>query len=270
MTIEEAIRHARARAREIKVDPALTIAEVYEGELLRRLQQKLRGGLVWKGGTVLRLEGSERFSRDLDATRRSAAQTTARITKVLRDVAKGLAYLKDVSIQKHPQSVAAEYRFSIEGLLQPLRIVLEVSLRERILKPTTTISTARIAHLWGLEPVVVARLDGTELFAEKVRALVMRMAGRDIFDVYWLLQRGIEFDPELFLRKMAYYARVGAKVDPTKAVEKAILDLEKYNPARAKAEIANLFPAAQRNLDFGVVVEDVLRALHSWHRLLGR
>jgi len=37
--------------------------------------------------------------------------------------------------------------------------------------------------------VVVARLDVAELLAEKVRALVMRMAGRDIFDVYWLLQR---------------------------------------------------------------------------------
>src|SRR5438128_2229717 len=45
------------------------------------------------------------------------------------------------------------------------------------------------ASRWGLEPVVVARLDAAELLAEKVRALVMRMAGRDIFDVYWLLQR---------------------------------------------------------------------------------
>ena len=270
MTIEGAIRHAGARAREMKIDPALTIAEVYVGELLRRLQQKLRGGLVWKGGTVLRLEGSERFSRDLDATRRSSAQTTAQIAKVLRDVAKGLAFFKDVSLKKQRQSVVAEYRFSIEGLLQPLRIVLEVSLREKILKPTTTISTARIAHRWGLEPVVVARLDAAELLAEKVRALVMRMAGRDIFDVYWLLQRGVEFDPKLLLRKMAYYARVGAKVDPIKAVEEAILGLEKYDSARAKTEIANLFPAAQRNLDFGVIVEDVLLALRSWHRVLTR
>ncbi len=270
MTVEEAIRHARVCAREMKVDPALTVAEVYEGEFLRRLQQKLRSGLVWKGGTVLRLEGSERFSRDLDATRRSAALTTARITRVMREVSKDLPYLKDASVKKQPQSVVAVYRFSIEGLLQPLRMVTEISLREKILRPTMTISTARIAHRWGLEPVVVARLDAAELLAEKVRALVMRMAGRDIFDVYWLLQRGVEFDGKLFLRKMRYYDRAGAEVDPIKSLEKAILKLEKHDPADTKTEILNLFPVAQRKLDFGVIAEDVLQAIRSWHRVLAK
>jgi predicted nucleotidyltransferase component of viral defense system len=268
LTVQEAIRTARERARQMKVDPSLTIAEVYEAELLRRLQQKLKGGLVWKGGTVLRLEGSERFSRDLDASRRSTALAAGQIVKLLQGIAEGLAYLKGVSIKRQPQSVVAAYRFAIEGILHPLRIVVEVSLRERILRAPTTISTARIAHRWGLEPVVVARLDPEELLAEKVRALVMRMAGRDIFDVYWLLQRGTEFDLQLFLRKMRYYSKVRARVDPVEAIEKAIARLEKYGPGRAKTEIVNLFPAAQRNLDFAVIVEDVLRALRSWHNLL--
>jgi predicted nucleotidyltransferase component of viral defense system len=267
MILDQAIQEARELARELKVDPALTVAEVYTAELLRRLQRALRGGLVWKGGTVLRLEGSERFSRDLDATARAALRRGPRIAHVLRKVGEGLPLLMDLSIRKQPQTIAVIYRFSVAGLLHPLRILVEVSLREKILMPTTTISTARIAHRWGLEPVLVARLDAAEVLAEKVRALVMRGAGRDIFDVHWLLQRGVAFDPGLFVEKMRYYDRVGMRIDPVAAVKKAARKLERYNPGLGKTEIANLFPRAQRNLDFQAVVNDVAGALRSWSDL---
>ena len=57
---------------------------------------------------------------------------------------------------------------------------------------------------------------------------------------------------------MRYYNRAGAEVNPIESLEKAILKLEKYDPARTKTEIANLFPVAQPKLDFGVIAEDVL------------
>jgi predicted nucleotidyltransferase component of viral defense system len=246
----------------------LTVSEVYEAELLRRLQQKIRGGMVWKGGTVLRLEGSERFSRDLDATRRAASLTTQRIIGALKGAKEKLPYLAGLGIKPQPQSIVAEYRFSIPGLQQPLRIRVAIALRERVLRTPAPISTARMAHPVGLEPVIVARLESTELLAEKVRALVMRRAGRDIYDVYWLLQRSVEFDPRLFLHKMYYYERIGKPVDPIEKMERTIKELEASNPSRAKTELANLFPAAQRNLDFAVILEDVLRALKSWVSLV--
>ena len=43
MSVEEAIRHARVHAREMKIEAALTIAEVYEGEFLRRLHRDCAG-----------------------------------------------------------------------------------------------------------------------------------------------------------------------------------------------------------------------------------
>ncbi len=267
MSLEDAIRVALERARHLRVDPQLTVAEVYEAEFLRRLQQKMRGRIVWKGGTVLRLDGSERFSRDLDATRRSASLTTRRLIQALNEAKEDLPYLAGSGIKRQRQSVVAEYRFSVPGLPQPVLVRVEVSLREKILRPPAPISTARLAHPVGLDPVVVARLEFAELLSEKVRALVIRMAGRDIYDVYWLLQRGVEFDPQLFLRKMRYYPRIGKPVDPTEKIQKAIKQLEAYNSSRAKSELANLFPAARRNLDFAVILDDVLRALKTWARL---
>jgi len=264
MTIEDAIRIAQGRARTLRVDPQLTVAEVYEAELLRRLQPKFRSHIVWKGGTVLRLEGSERFSRDLDATRRTSSPSQASIHKTLKDAARGLPYLTDLSVETQPNSVVSVCRFDMPGLGQPLQTCVEISTREKVLLAPTTVSTARIAHPCGIEPVIVARLDDPELLAEKVRALVMRMAGRDIFDVYWLLQRGVEFDPALFLRKMRYYEKAKKPIDPTLAVEKAARRLHTFNPSRAKTELVNLLPAAQRGLDIGVIVEDVARALDAW------
>ena len=69
---------------------------------------------------------------------------------------------------------------------------------------------------------------------------------------------------------MRYYNRAGAEVDPIKSLEKAILKLEKHDPAHTETEIANLFPVAQRKLDFGVIAEDVLHAIRSWHRVLAK
>jgi predicted nucleotidyltransferase component of viral defense system len=266
--LEESIRLARERGRRLGLDPQLTISEVYEAELLRRLQQRLRAQVVWKGGTVLRLEGSERFSRDLDATRRTASLTTSVLKRTLGKLAEGFAHLTATEVDAKPSSVVALYRFAVPALRQPLRIEVEISLRERVLRPPVTVSTARIAHPAGLEPVVISRLDDVELLAEKVRALVVRRASRDVYDVYWLLQRGAEFDPETFLRKMDYYRRAGKPIEPARAIERAITDLEERDASRAKAELANLLPAAQRTLDFSVIAQDVARALRSWLPLL--
>lgn len=264
MRVKDAVRLAVERARQLRVDPQFTVSEAYEAEFLRRLQPRVRSNVVWKGGTVLRLEGSERFSRDLDATRRTTALTIQRLTQILTDAGKELAYLTDFQISAPPPSIVALYRLSVPDMRQPLRIRIEISRREKVLRPPIPVSTARIAHPVGLEPVIVARLEPAELLAEKVLALVVRLAGRDIYDVYWLLQRGVEFDWRLFVRKMSYYKKAGSPIDPAAAIERAVRELEDYNPGHGRTELANLFPAAQRSLDFTVIVQDVVRALKRW------
>jgi hypothetical protein len=93
----------------------------------------------------------------------------------------------------------------------------------------------------------------------------MRRAARDIYDVYWLLQQGVEFDPALFREKMRYYRAAAARpVNVEAALDRALRDLEGHDPSRVGTELANLFPAERRGLDFGVVVEDVTRSLRKW------
>ena len=51
---------------------------------------------------------------------------------------------------------------------------------------------------------------------------------RDIYDVYWLLGRGVELDLRLFLSKMKYYTKIGQPVDPIGAMEKTLRQLDAY------------------------------------------
>lgn len=264
MTLFEAIEVARTRACQLRVDSQFTIAEVYQAELLRRLQPLLRGGVGWKGGVVLRMEGSERFSRDLDATRHGNSISPRRLESVLRKAATGLPFLAGVVVSRRPQRVHADFRFALPGLPHSLRLRVEVSTREKLLRPPESVGTARLAQAYGVEPVLVARLDEQELLAEKVRALIMRDAARDVYDVYWLLQRGVEFDLSLFRRKMEYYGQPGKPTDLAAIVRAKAGRLEASNPERLRTELSNLLPAARRNLDFGVICEDVARALRAW------
>jgi hypothetical protein len=67
---------------------------------------------------------------------------------------------------------------------------------------------------------------------------------------------------------MHYYEAVGTSVNAVEAMEKAIARLARYEPSKTLLEVANLFPAAQRNLDFRVIAEDVLEAMKSWQAAL--
>ena len=54
--------------------------------------------------------------------------------------------------------------------------------------------------------------------------------------------------------KMKYYTKIDKPVDPIATMEKTLRQLDAYRPSVAKMELANLLAAAQRNLDFAVIV----------------
>ena len=83
---------------------------------------------MWKGGTVLRLEGSERFSPDRDATRRRSSVSAFRLEKIFAEAARDLAYLSGMEVSKRPGAVTATYRFAAPGRRQPVRVLVELIL----------------------------------------------------------------------------------------------------------------------------------------------
>ena len=56
-----------------------------------------------------------------------------------------------------------------------------------------------------------------EIFAEKIRAIMTRQRSRDLFDLHFLLRKGISSDIALVKKKMDYY---GEQFDAEKLIKK--------------------------------------------------
>lgn len=194
----------------------------------------------FKGGTALRfLYGSFRFSEDLDFnTLFKEEKIKYLIDKTLKDLnreVEGITFKKTKSIansfsgrifQENP-----EFKFA-------LTVRLDFSLRE---KPFL-IETSYIETIFPVGPYPqVTHLKIEELMAEKIRAILTRTRGRDIFDLWFFLSRNIKIDWNLVNKKMALYKK---KADPAKLI-KAVQDIPREE---IKTDLTKFLPLNDRNL----------------------
>jgi predicted nucleotidyltransferase component of viral defense system len=181
---------ANRLARELGIAPEHLVREEYELLLLRGLLEQPAGdGLVFKGGTALRLAyGSPRFSDDLDFS------VTASIGgKVFRQAAeqaiRGFAQITLVEALPKRFTLLAVYRIRDPSLRAAFSIRVEVSTRpERwrrgrdlelrlLTSPVTPVSV--LAHVATLE----------RLWADKHVAFADRREPRDLYDLWFLAQK---------------------------------------------------------------------------------
>jgi predicted nucleotidyltransferase component of viral defense system len=166
--------------------------------------------LVFKGGTALRKVYFEayRFSEDLDFTassdvspalleaegsfldagRRSGVEFRGIDAGSGSENSKRLR-LRYADMNRHVNSIWIELRLR-GGVALPAH-------RRSLVDPYGTLE--------GNPQIRTMALP--EILAEKVRALLVRRKPRDLYDVHFLLQRGIACPPSLLDRKMALYER---------------------------------------------------------------
>jgi predicted nucleotidyltransferase component of viral defense system len=142
--------------------------------------------LAFKGGTALKLfYGLPRYSEDIDYDflGKISPQRMMDILKSL--VAKKKWEVTDDAVKYN--TILLELRFA--GPERNFRIKLEVLTREKELK--TTIQSLRGVPVLTLEP--------SFLMTEKLITCVKRMAGRDIFDAWFILDNAYRLDETLLL-----------------------------------------------------------------------
>lgn len=157
----------------------------------------------FKGGTAIRLllDGN-RFSEDLDFTvidlePDAAGQAIEAMIGSIQDV--GTRSSKPLTTL-----AGKSYRLTWQTplLSTPITIKIDLSFRESVLEPMTSVIRTNY-------PVIatnyVQYLSKNELVAEKVRALLHRTKGRDLYDLWFLLSIQAEFNPDLINRKLSYY-----------------------------------------------------------------
>lgn len=204
--------------------------------------------LFFKGGTAIRLFfGGRRFSEDLDFT---ATLSKIEIEKmVLKTIEEMRLEVPEIGIKTDkknkavPNSSSFILSYNSGDSKYPLNVRLDFSFRE---KPLTEEEDSLRLDYPVFLPAVVRRLSWKEILAEKIRALATRTKGRDVYDLWFLLSKGVLIDREMLEKKMSFYKKKAVSlVEIMEIVQKFSEkdlknDLGKFLPEVDRKQIDNL------------------------------
>ena len=163
--------------------------------------------LIFKGGTALqKAYGLNRFSIDLDFTLNDKNLDADTVMEKIRDDISNFGYETEL---KKIRTKGKTILLKIKGPLfqdNPRSVSIlriEISTRENVLlKPETN----EIVPIYtDLQPYTLIIMQLKEILSEKVRAIVSRDKARDVYDLWFLLKRGIKTDFDLVGKKLEYY-----------------------------------------------------------------
>lgn len=229
-------------AKELKIDTFTVRREYLQLLFLNYFYAENNTDQVFfKGGTALRfLYDSFRFSEDLDFTsvleKEKLRKTIERSLKKLQKEVSDLSFKEQESIT---DSYTGKIYQQLEELDFPLTVRLDFSMRE---EPYRTDSSL-IETQFPISPYPqVSHLTIEEMLAEKVRAVTVRVRGRDIFDLWFILSKKVDIDWKLVEKKMDLYE------DRTATPETLIERINGISQKKIENDLAKFLPASRRNL----------------------
>ena len=168
---------------------------------------ELAGTLVLRGGTALNklfIQPPSRYSQDIDLVQAKAGA----IGDVLNAIRGRLdPWLGRPKRSSSDASVTLMYRFESEvPPVRTLRLKIEINTREHFAVLDYQRHPLLVTNPWfsGEAKVTTYRLD--ELMGTKLRALYQRRKGRDLFDLWLCLSRGL-LDPDQVVTCFAAYMK---------------------------------------------------------------
>ncbi|MEM3556072.1 MAG: nucleotidyl transferase AbiEii/AbiGii toxin family protein [Candidatus Micrarchaeia archaeon] len=176
--------------------------DYYQNMLLFILYQRVGRELVFKGGTALaKCYGLNRFSEDLDFT---ALETKDYFGMVEEGLASfGMRY----SAKRQEGKESAAMMVKVEGPLYKgsektlCSVTVEVSFREKVVMEPRVVTIGYHMDIIPAFDVYVMREE--EIMAEKTRALMTRVSARDLYDIGFLVAKGVNVEKELINEKLS-------------------------------------------------------------------
>jgi len=176
--------------------------------VLHYIGRNTGGELVFKGGTCLqKVFGLDRFSEDLDFTLETGSAGGPGLAGLAGYLA-AIGYPSRMT-SSGPRGGRDSSRILIEGPLfdgGPLsRCSLTINMSSRGDLVREPVAKRLVPPYAEIPPLVVRHMDVGEILAEKVRALMTREKARDIYDIHFLLGKGVRTDRALVEAKLEYY-----------------------------------------------------------------
>lgn len=185
--------------------PRLAELDYLQDVALINLSREFGNKLVFKGGTCLyKAYKLNRFSEDLDFTARTGFRQRDFFHRLPYFF--GLLNLKGkISVEQFQNNMNA--RLEIIGPLYEggketaATLTFNISFRERMLLPVQRFPYSPIYP--ELRPFDLFIMDKAEILAEKVRAIYERNKARDVYDMWYLLERmGLVLDVGMVNKKL--------------------------------------------------------------------
>ena len=191
-------------AKKKKINETVIFREYLQLFFLNKLYSyKKSGKIFFKGGTAIHLiYNASRFSEDLDFTvELKEKEFLTFILEVFKDI------LQEESLEFKERKTITGKRFLLTALpdVLPFKtfVNLNFSFREKIIEPQKSIIKTEGYPL--IFTSYIYHLSKEEIFAEKIRAVMTRKKGRDLYDLWYLANLGVNLKEDLVKEKLKYY-----------------------------------------------------------------
>lgn len=227
-------------ARLFRIDRFTVLREYLQLVFLSHVYARARAGKVYfKGGTAIHLLfDSPRFSEDLDfSTVLSPADAGRLIKEAGTEMRREIPGIKMLLWHRGKRGIRFKLIYKSADFKYPTAIRIDVSFE----KPLAPVSSPLLTKFPIMLFPIVSHLAAEEILAEKIRAVLERAKGRDIFDLWFLLSKNYAINQDLVAKKIGrktFMPELRLKIArfPDKKLK---LDLNQFLPAPIR-KIADL------------------------------
>lgn len=227
-----------------KVSETVIIREYLQLLFLSKLYAiKNSGKIFFKGGTAIHLIlNAPRFSEDLDFT---VSLPEKSFTQLLIKAWRSYQEEEIGELSEKKSTAGKRFLLTANPTIVPYKVFLNLdfSFREKVIKPQKTLITTDYPLVFTS---YVHHLSKEELLAEKIRALLTRKKGRDVYDLWYLTAQNVRIDNKMIKDKLRYY---GLKTSREKIVKRVnewsakdfIVDVRPFVPANQREKLPDFF-----------------------------
>lgn len=200
MITSDQIRHL---VKQFNVPESVIFREYIQLLFLESLyQHRQSNSIIFKGGTAIHLiYKAPRFSEDLDFNVITSLQ---QFTVIIKSVFANLSRSYEITFKARKTITGKRYLLTASPMVikNSTYVNLDFSFREPTLTNEKTIITTNFPFIPNS---LVHHMDRDEIVAEKIRAILTRRKGRDIYDLWYLLSHGASLNRDWIQNKLSYY-----------------------------------------------------------------
>ncbi|MDP8216767.1 MAG: nucleotidyl transferase AbiEii/AbiGii toxin family protein [Candidatus Kaelpia imicola] len=232
-------------AKENKISETVIFREYLQLLFLSELYSKKEATKIFfKGGTALHLiYGALRFSEDLDFTVELEEKD---FIGFISDFLKSLSKKESINFKERKTITGKKFLLTVSPGILPYKsfVSLDFSFREKVIEPQKSFLHTAFPVLFSS---YVYHFSKEEILAEKIRALLTRAKGRDMYDLWFLFNQGVKLNGDLIKEKLKYYNLLD--IDNTEILEKIkgfskkdfVLDMRPFLPLYQRDKLPDFF-----------------------------